>query len=143
MAQEKQTKGAAKHRRWLLGLEPIFEGGWLHKGPRARTWDVEDELVAVAVLGDVTLDLVGAKSVPSCLEVKAYAVLRDVDILVAGGTHVELIGRASNDHVSSDVPAVAEGLRARVVRVHGHTLLGDVTVRTGKRSPLSASGEGQ
>ena len=142
MAQEKQTKGALNRRRWLLGLEPIFEGGWLHKGPRARAWDVEDELVAVAVLGDVTVDLGHAKSTPSHLEVKAYAILRDVDVCVAEGTHVELTGRANNDHLTNDVPAVAKEQRDQVVRVHGHTLVGDVTVRVMQRSPFSASEEG-
>jgi hypothetical protein len=128
-AQETQAGGALKRRRWLLGLEPIFEGGWLHKGPRARAWDVEAELVAVAVFGDVTVDLGHAKSIPSRVEVKAYAILRDVDVYVGKGTHVELTGRANSDHLSSEVPAVAQTQRDRVVRVHGHTFLGDVTVR--------------
>ena len=53
----KQSPPASKRTRWLLGLEPIFEGGWLHRGKRAQSWDVESELVAVALLGDVTIDL--------------------------------------------------------------------------------------
>jgi hypothetical protein len=44
-----------RRRRWFLGLEPIFEAG--RKGKRAQTWDVEDDLIAVALLGDVTIDL--------------------------------------------------------------------------------------
>ena len=28
-----------KRRRWLLGLEPIFEGGWLHKGGDRNTFE--------------------------------------------------------------------------------------------------------
>ncbi len=43
----------------------MFEGGWLHKGKRAHRWDVEDELSAVALFGDVTIDLSQAMSVPS------------------------------------------------------------------------------
>jgi len=92
-------------------------------------WDVEASLVAVAAFGDVTIDLAQAKTVPNEVAIYAYAGLRDVDVLVGRNTHVELSGRANNDHLRSDVPAVPEDLREHVVRVHGHTALGDVTVR--------------
>ena len=69
-------------RRYLLGLEPIFEGGWLHKGTRAQGWNVEKELVAVSLLGDVTIDLTHVKSLPSEIEIHAYAIGRDVDVIV-------------------------------------------------------------
>jgi hypothetical protein len=72
------------HRRWLLGLEPIFEGGW--QGERAGAWDVEDELIAIAFLGDVTIDLSQTNSAPAEIAIDANAVLRDVDVLVAEGT---------------------------------------------------------
>ena len=64
-------------RRYLLGLEPIFEGGWLHKGRRARDWNVEKELVAISLLGDVTIDLTNVKSLPSEIRINAYAIGRD------------------------------------------------------------------
>jgi hypothetical protein len=125
-----QQGPARRRRRWLLGLEPIFEGGWLHKGRRARRWDVEPELVALALLGDVTIDLAATRSAPDQVVVNAYAIFRDVDVLVAPGTHVELAGRANNDHLNNDAPPVPEQRRDRVVRIQGHTLLGDVTVHT-------------
>lgn len=34
------------------------------KGKRAQTWDVEEELIALALLGDVTIDLSDTKSAP-------------------------------------------------------------------------------
>jgi hypothetical protein len=117
-------------RRWLLGLEPIFEGGWLHKGRRARTWNVESELTALALLGDVTVDFAQAKSAPAEIIVNAYAILRDVDVLVHKGTLVELTGRANNDHLNNHAIRDPHEEPERVVRVHGHTLLGDVTART-------------
>ena len=83
----------------------------------------------VVTFGDVTIDLAQAKTVPNEVAIYAYAGLRDVDVLVGRNTHVELSGRANNDHLRSDVPAVPEDLREHVVRVHGHTALGDVTVR--------------
>jgi hypothetical protein len=119
-------------RRWLLGLEPIFEGGWLHKGKRALGWDVEEELVAVALLGDVTVDLAETKSAPPEIAINAYAILRDVDVFVAKGTHVELSSGSFRGHLTNEVPAVPEELRDRVVRIRGHTLVGDVTVRVAK-----------
>jgi hypothetical protein len=125
----KQSPPSGKHTRWLLGLEPIFEGGWLHRGRRARSWDVESKLVAVALLGDVTIDLSQAKTVPDEMSINAYAGLRDVDVFVGPNTHVELSGRASNGHLRNDVPAVPEDGREHVIHVHGHTAFGDVTVR--------------
>ena len=120
---------AGKRRRRLLGLEPIFEGGWLHKGKRAHRWDVEDELLAVALFGDVTIDMAEAKSTPADIVISAWAVFRDVDVTVAQGTHVELSGSGFGGHLVNEAPDILEADRARVVRVHGHTLVGDVTVR--------------
>jgi len=132
---DKQHQPASKRTRWLVGLEPILEGGWLHRGKRGRSWDVESKLIAVAVLGDVTVDLSRAKSLPSEMAINAYAGLRDVDVLVGANTHVELSGRADNDHLRNDVPAVPEDRREHVVHVHGYTALGDVTVRVAETMP--------
>jgi hypothetical protein len=122
-----QRTAAGKRRRWLLGLEPIFEGG--RQGKRARAWNVEDELIAVAFLGDVTIDLSQTKSAPAEIVIDAYAILRDVDVLVPEGTHVELFGGVLRGELKNDVPAVPEERRNRVVRIHGHTMFGDVTAR--------------
>ena len=83
----------------------------------------------MAAFGDVTIDLAQAKTVPDEIAINAYAGLRDVDVLVGTTTHVELHGRANNDHLRNDVPAVPEDRREHVVHVHGHTAFGDVTVR--------------
>ena len=119
----------AKRRRWLLGLEPIFEGGWLHNRGRARNWDVESELIARSLFGDVTTNLSDAHSVPTEITITAYAIGRDVDVLVPPRTYVELVGRDANSHLHNDVPVDLEDNHERVVLVEGHTLLGDVTVR--------------
>lgn len=60
-----QGKDHRKNRRRLLGLEPFFEGGRLHKGKRAQRWDVETDLAAFALFGDVTVDLAHARSTPA------------------------------------------------------------------------------
>ena len=126
-ATDGQGMPAGKRRRWLLGLEPIFEGG--RKGKRAQAWDVEDELIAVALFGDVTIDLSQTRSAPAEIVIDAYAILRDVDVLVAEGTHVELFGGVLRGELRNEVPAVSMEHRERVVRIEGHTLLGDVTVK--------------
>jgi hypothetical protein len=117
---------SGRRRRWLLALDPVIEGG--RHGKRARAWDVEDELIAVAFLGDVTIDLTHPRSAPEEIDIEAYAMFRDVDIFVADGTHVELSGGVLRGDLRSNVPAVPAEQRNSVVRVHGHTLLGDVTV---------------
>src|SRR5580700_9116324 len=98
-----------ERRRWLLGLDPIFEGGWLHKGKRGQRWDVEAELMALSLLGDVTVDLSDTKSAPAEVLLKAFALGRDVDVYVAAGTHVELSGLRP-DHLRNNVPAADEAL---------------------------------
>jgi hypothetical protein len=114
-------------RRWLLALDPIFEAG--REGSRARAWDVEDELVAVALLGDVTIDLSDTRSAPAAIAIDAYAILRDVDVLVGPRVRVELFGSVVRGDLRNDVPPVAADGADRIVRIHGRALLGDVTVR--------------
>ena len=133
MTKENSGPTDGRRRRWSLGLEPIFEGGW--RGKSAQSWDVEDELIAVALLGDVAIDLSLTKSLPAEIAVEAYAILRDVDIVVPEGTHVELFGGVLRGDLVNEVPAVPEETRERVVRVHGHSVLGDIRVRTAKGQP--------
>ena len=126
-AAGKSPRLTGRRRRWLLALNPIFESG--RQGKRARAWDVEDELVAVAVLGDVTIDLSQTKSTPPEVDIDAYAIFRDVDIYVAQGDHIELSGGVLRGELTNDVPLVPSGRRDRVIRIRGHAMLGDVTVR--------------
>jgi len=126
-ADDEQPASAGKRRRWFVSLQPIFESG--RQGRQAQAWDVEDELIAVAALGDVTIDLSTTKSTPEEIAIDAYAILRDVDVFVAADDHVELFGGVLRGDLRNDVPAVPEERRHRVIRVHGHSLLGDVTVR--------------
>ena len=115
-------------------MEPIFEGGWLHRGSRALRWDVEDELLAVAVFGDVTVDLADARTLPPVLLVRAFALGRDVDVHVVDSMHVELAGRPRNDHLSNDAPFVDEDCRNHIARIQAHTGRGDVNVHVAKRA---------
>jgi hypothetical protein len=49
-------------------------------------------------------------------------------VLVAEGDHVELFG-VLKGNLRNDAPSVPEDRRKRVIRIHGHTVLGDVTAR--------------
>ena len=122
---DEQRGAAGKRRRWLVGLEPISEGG--PRGKRAQAWDVEDELIAVALLGDVTIDLSQNKSAPAEIDIEAYALIRDIDVLVAEDAHVEMFGGVLRGNLKNEVPPVPEERRGRVIRIHGHCMLGDVT----------------
>jgi hypothetical protein len=124
--EEAATPGV--RRRWFLALDPIFEGG--RRGQRARAWDVEDELVAIAIGGDVTIDLSQAHSCPAHVTIDAYALFRDVDVIVPAGTDVQLSGEVVRGRLRNDVQSPAEGYRERVVTVSGHCLVGDVSVRS-------------
>jgi len=132
-----QRAGAGHRRRWLLALDPVIEG---RPGKRAQAWDVEDELIAVALLGDVTIDLSRARSAPDEVVIDAYAVFRDVDVLVAEGMHVEMSGGVLRGELRNAVPAVPAEQRHNVIRIHGHTVLGDVTARIRPSDPSPARG---
>ena len=77
----------------------------------------------------MTIDLSQNKSAPTEISIKAYAIGRDVDVFVAQGTHVELFGGVLRGDLRNEVPPVPEDRRDRVVRIHGHSVLGDVNVR--------------
>jgi len=64
--------------------------------------------------------------------------MRDVDVLVAEGTHVEMSGgvlRGELRNAVPAVPAVPGEQRHNVIRIHGHTLVGDVTARIAAEHP--------
>jgi hypothetical protein len=125
-----------RRRRWLLALDPVFEAG--RQGRRAKAWDVEDELVAVALFGDVTIDLSDTRSAPAEIAIDAYAIVRDVDVLVGPRVRVELFGGVVRGDLRNDVPPVDADHCDRIVRIHGHALLGDVTVRLAPSEAASA-----
>jgi hypothetical protein len=125
--ETQQRTASGRPRRWLLALDPVIEGG--RRGKRAQAWDVEDELIAIALLGDVTIDLSQVRSSPAEIDIEAYAILRDVDVLVAADSHVEMSGGVLRGDLHNAVPAVPEQHRRNVIRIHGHTLVGDVTAR--------------
>lgn len=95
---------------------------------------VDGPISAVAVLGDVTIDLRGAVVTEGVVHIRATAVLGDVRVLVPPGTVVELSGTALLGDKKAEVQAGDPSGRLPVVRVHGTAVLGDVVVRSPRES---------
>lgn len=96
---------------------------------RKGAWTLEDDSVAVAVFGEVKLDLRQATIQPGINEIKAFAILGSVEIVVEPGTVVDCsgIGILGEFARSGDaLPAVAD---APVIKVTGLALLGSVNVK--------------
>lgn len=99
-------------------------------GDTARTgaWRVDEEVRAVAVLGDVRLDLRQAQVPAGEVVIFATSVLGDVKIIVPDGVSVEVTGIAVLGDKKVRVREAPPGRPAPRVRVHATVVLGDVTV---------------
>ena len=120
----------------LPAIGPVRGPGRLRKVMLGIFWDsrragpqpLEDEITAIALLGDAVIDLRGAKATSKGITIRAYALVNDVDVIVPEGVAVELTGVAvvgDNRNMTGPVPA---GTGRFVVKIHGHALLGDVQV---------------
>lgn len=99
------------------------------EGEEAAEWNVEDELVAIALLGDVTIDLSRANIEGREITISAWAFVRDVDVIVARDTIVELSGSVVWGDLKSAVSPASPAPTGPVVRVNGRAVIGDVQVR--------------
>ena len=124
------VRGPGRLRRVMLG---IF---WDSR--RAGPQPLEDEITAIALLGDAVIDLREAKATSKGITIRAYALLNDVDVIVPEGVTVELSGVAVvGDHRNLARPVPA-GTSRFAVKIHGHALLGDVQVS--HRNPRAVRG---
>ena len=74
------VRGPGRLRRVMLG---IF---WDSR--RAGPQPLEDEITAIALLGDAVIDLREAKATSKEITIRAYALLNDVDVIVPDGVAV-------------------------------------------------------
>jgi Domain of unknown function (DUF1707)/Cell wall-active antibiotics response 4TMS YvqF len=120
----------------LPAIDPARELGRLRRVMLGIFWDsrragpqpLEDEITAIALLGDAVIDLRQAKATSKEITIRAYALLNDVDVIVPEGVAVELSGVAvvgDNRNMAKPVPRSTSRF---VVKIHGHALLGDVQV---------------
>lgn len=109
-----------RRRRWFVGV--------MGDTKRRGTWRVDEELGAVAVMGDVVLDLREAEVRTDMVEITAVSVMGDVKIIVPDGVHVDLDGMAVMGSKRVDVQEAPRGQNVPVVRVHAYAVMGDVKV---------------
>jgi len=98
---------------------------------RAGTWDAEEELVAISFLGDVIIGLSRARTTPTEITIEAWALLRDIEVVVPESTRVDLGGDSVWGDLDDQASAASEDGDGLSVRVHGHVVVGDATVRAG------------
>ncbi|MBF8189920.1 DUF1707 and DUF2154 domain-containing protein [Nonomuraea sp. K274] len=109
-----------RKRRWFVGI--------MGDSKRRGTWRIDQELGAVAVMGDVLLDLRAAEVTTDLVDITAISVMGDVKIIVPDGVNVDIDGLAVMGEKKVDVLEPAPGTNVPVVRVHAYAVMGDVKV---------------
>jgi DUF1707 SHOCT-like domain/Cell wall-active antibiotics response LiaF, C-terminal len=95
---------------------------------RQGRWRVERPLAALAVMGDVVLDLRGAEVPQGDVDITATAVMGDVEIYVPDGVDVQLSGIAVLGDKKVAVREAPAGQPAPRVVVKATAIMGDVKV---------------
>lgn len=119
-AQHGPGSGPERRRRWFVGV--------MGDTKRRGAWRIDQELGAVAVMGDVLLDLREAEVRTDAVDITAVSVMGDVKIIVPDGVHVDLDGMAVMGDKRVDVLEAAPGMNVPVVRVRAYAVMGDVKV---------------
>ncbi|MET8140653.1 DUF1707 domain-containing protein [Sphaerisporangium sp. NPDC005288] len=107
-------------RRWYVAV--------MGDTKRRGKWRVDQEIGAVAVMGDVTIDLREAEVRSNEVDIVATAVMGDIKIIVPDGVDVDLTGIAVMGDKRVDVLEAPPGQHVPVVRVRAYAVMGDVRV---------------
>jgi hypothetical protein len=118
-AAPRQPAGRAS-REWVVAV--------MGDSRRQGRWRVERPLAALAVMGDVVLDLRGAEVAQGDVDVTATAVMGDVKIYVPDGVDVQLSGIAVMGDKTVAVREAPAGQAAPRVVVKAMVIMGDVKV---------------
>jgi len=113
---------ASPGRRWLVAV--------IGNERLTGRWTAAPRLTAVAVLGDVIVDLRDAKVRGEQLSIQATALVGDVYVLVPPGATVEMSGVAVLGRKKFAVEPAEYTLAVPVLRVSAVAILGDVLVAT-------------
>ena len=100
---------------------------------RKGFWRVDEETLAVSVMGSCKLDLRGAAISAPVTTINAYVVMGSVDVIVPFGVEVELEGIAIMGSKEAKLKGPPPAPGAPVVRVNAFNLMGSVTVRDSPR----------
>jgi Cell wall-active antibiotics response 4TMS YvqF len=96
---------------------------------RKGFWRVDEETLAVAVMGSCKLDLRGAAISAPVTTINAYSLMGTVDVIVPFGVEVELEGIAIMGSKEAKLSGPPPGPGAPVVRINAFALMGTVIVR--------------
>ncbi len=88
-----------------------------------------EDITAVALFGDVEIDLCDARVTSNEITIRAYAIVNSVEVIIPEGVAVELSGVAMKGDIENWVKPVSQGTSRFVVKIEGHAVLGDVEVR--------------
>jgi hypothetical protein len=110
---------ARADREWVVAV--------MGDSKRQGRWRVERPLAALAIMGDVVLDLRGAEVPQGNVDITATAVMGDVKIYVPDGVDVQLSGIAVMGDKQVQVREAA-GQTAPKVVVKATVIMGDVKV---------------
>ena len=111
---------ARDDREWVVAV--------MGDSKRQGRWRVERPLAALAIMGDVVLDLRGAEVPHGEVEITAIAVMGDVKIYVPDGVDVQLSGIAVMGDKQVQVREAPAGQTAPKVVVRATVVMGDVKV---------------
>jgi hypothetical protein len=100
---------------------------------RKGFWRVDEETLAVSVMGSCKLDLRGAAISAPVTTINAYALMGTVDVIVPFGVEVELEGIAIMGTKEAKLKGPPPAPGAPVVRINAFSLMGTVIVRDSPR----------
>jgi hypothetical protein len=115
-----QAPASGRARKWFVAV--------MGDTKRNGKWRIDQEIGAVAVMGDVTLDLREAEVRGNVVDIVATCVMGDVKIIVPDGVDVELSGFAIMGDKKVKVIEAPPGQNAPIVRVKAYVVMGDVKV---------------
>lgn len=95
---------------------------------RRGKWRIDQEIGAVCVMGDITIDLREAEVRTPEVDIVATCVMGDVKIIVPDGVDVELSGFTFMGDKKIRIVEAPPGRNAPVVRVRAYVVMGDVKV---------------
>ena len=115
-----RTPAGQAEREWVVAV--------MGDSKRQGRWRVERPLAAVAVMGDVVIDLRGAEVPEGEVDITATAVMGDVKVFVPDGVDVQLSGIAVMGDKRVEVREAPAGQAAPRVVVRATAVMGDVKV---------------
>lgn len=107
-------------RRWYVAV--------LGDTRRRGKWRVDPAVGAVAVMGDITLDLREAEVTSSVIDIAVTVVMGSAKIVVPDGVHVDVGGVTIMGDRKIRVDEAAPGMNVPVVRIRAFVLMGDVKI---------------